>query len=193
MNKELYPQKKKRLRGVVQGFDREVAYRINDLILRGNSKTVAANAAGITRAKLKIWEEKGRDLENAYEKETMEWYGIGVADEDPSEYERDKVRKQDAIYVWYKEFRKAEAEAEARMVEHIYGAAERKDDAKPVQWLLERRFADWRLRQEIDLTTETKDPPEKMDLSKLSDEDLETLRRLQEKALVDDDGQDQEE
>lgn len=198
------------------GWDKQKADRILHFIRRGVHPAQAARAVGIHPRTLRNWVKTGKDEEARrakYGKNKMREIMPASMIDDQSETHLDAARRADQKMLFAMEFDAAEAEAEADLVEHIREVAaggkvieEREDkhgnvsrkmtqpDAKPAQWLLSRRFRE-RWGDKMALDVETVDGGKKMDLSKLSDEQLAAFEAMLEIVTVggeEEDGDDSE-
>ena len=181
------------------GWDKAKADRILHFVRRGVHPAQAARAVGIHPATLRNWVKTGKDEQarrlNYGNAKMQDVLPFSMAD-DQSEEHLDAARRADQKMLFAIAFDAAEAEAEADLVQHIRDVAsggqlleEREDkhgnvsrklsqpDAKPAQWLLSRRFRE-RWGDKMALDVETVDGGKKMDLSKLTDEQLAAFEQM---------------
>ena len=181
-------------------FDKEKGRKILDLIRRGVHPRTAAKSQGVSRGTLANWVTSGNKDAEKREKQASVYKAIPelLSDNRDGYTEESDVAIQirDSLMLFARDYSAAEAEAEADMIEHIHSVAKggavievkpdgtekfSQPDAKPMQWLLERRFKEnWSAKIDIDF----KDDDEKedvLDLGKLNKEELLKLRALREK------------
>jgi transposase-like protein len=185
------------------GWNKEKADRILHFIRRGVHPAQAARAVGIHPRTLRNWVKTGKDEEERrakYATGKMRDIVPALMVDDESDAHLDAARRADQKMLFAMEFDAAEAEAEADLVEHIREVAANvsrkmtQPDAKPAQWLLSRRFRE-RWGDKMALDVETVDGGKKMDLSKLSDEQLAAFEAMLEIVTVggeEEDGDDSE-
>ena len=181
-------------------YDKKKGDALLRLIRRGVHSRTAARSQGLSKGTLNNWILAGKkDAEQREKQQSV--YGIipELISDNRDGYSEDTdeaIRIRDSLMIFARDYAIAEAESEAAMIEHIYKVAEgghvleikpdgteklSPPDAKPMQWLLERRHREnWSTRVEIDLVDDESDK-EDLDLTKLSKEELLELRSLREK------------
>jgi len=139
----------------------EIQKKICDAIRAGNYIETAAAYSGVHKATLYRWLKDGRKANRGKKKEFC-----------------------DAVD-------NALAQSEISDVLKMQKLGDEKQDWKSVAWRLERRFKHWRAPNEVRLSGDPLAPvkvesstSEKMDISKLSADELETLEELQMKMLL---------
>lgn len=146
----------------------ELTVKICDMLRAGNYLETAAAYAGVDKATLHRWLKRGRQ-----EIERVETSGG-----------KGKIRKNEQLFVDFcNSVEKALSEGEVRDLIIISNAA--KSDWKAAAWKLERKFPDRWGRKVIEAnlhhTGKDEGPiqvEQKIDLSNLSDEELEILERV---------------
>lgn len=196
-------------------FSKDICDRILLLIRKGVTPRVAAQSVGIDKTTLYKWISRGAEEKRRREamaKDHWSDFNGTIAEESVGAEWEDvdrlsKAQFMDKLYLFSIEYSKAEAQAEAALVEHIVETgkggqlvSERQDakgnvsrtysqpDAKPAQWILSRRWRErWGDKMALDVTNEAGEQT-KMDLSRLSNEELATFEMLLDRVTVEEEG-----
>lgn len=195
-------------------YTKEKGDDILRLIERGVPPSVAAQSCGVDRRLLTKWLQKGteeRAIRERAAKDPMSALagdGIDLYD-GMNEQERQLREYRDAIYLFTLAFSKAEAQAEADLVQHIVETGKggmlveskltakgdkiekfTAPDAKPAQWILSRRWRErWGDKMALDVTNDDA-KPKRMDLSRLSAEELVVFKQFLETVTVEEGAED---
>lgn len=164
--------------------------KIIELISQGNTKEIAAAVAGITSQTLYNWIARGReeeepegleDMSNKNLKKLAKHHSIKGYSKMNKEQLVENIREAATIYrVFAEEMERAEAAGLAEHVRNVRTAGG--EDWRASAWFLERRDpANWAKRERLQVDNNHSgsiDTNQKLDLSKLTDEELSELESI---------------